>query len=157
MNYIPLEQLKNAWVFKRKDLPIADPDMLAIKPMSLARSATLWATSISQTVDHPDFFTEDDWVLKKEHCTSTGRWEERWDSEEPKLPDEIINHLDWQDNTTVYFALSRKIVIETSWAVFKRCWKNFLMMDDGPFLIAKKRDQYVQFLSDGNYRLGNKP
>jgi hypothetical protein len=47
-------------------------------------------------------------------------------------------------------------VIETTWDVFKRTWKNFLFMDDGPLLIGKKRDQVVQFMSNGTYRIGDK-
>ncbi len=157
MNYIPIEQLKHAWVFKRKDLPISAKDLTAIKPMASARANTLWSTSISSTVDHPDFFSDDDWVAAENTWQDTGKWEATWDSDEPALPELISNNLPWENNTVVYFCLSKKVVIETTWAVFKRCWKNFLMMDDGPLLIAKKRKEVVQFLSNGSFKVGSKP
>ena len=157
MNYIAIEELKHAWVFKRKDLPISVKDLAAIKPMASARAATLWGASISPSVDHPDFFSEGDWVFEKSTWSVKGFWESRWDSEEPELPEEITEHLAWENNTVVYFCLSRKVVIETTWAVFKRTWKNFLMMDDGPLLVAKKRKEVAQFLPNGTFKLGLKP
>ena len=33
MSYTPLEQLKNAWIFKHKSLPISETDLTKIKPM----------------------------------------------------------------------------------------------------------------------------
>jgi hypothetical protein len=157
MNYTPIEELKHAWVFKRKDLPITAKDLANIKPMASARAATLWATSISNNADHPDFFTDKDWVFQPSTWSDSSRWEEIWDSDEPAMPSILAAHLDWQDNTTVYFCLSKKVVIETTWAIFKRCWKNFLMMDDGPVLFAKKRKEVAQFLSDGSFKIGLKP
>ncbi len=55
MNYLPLDSLKNAWIFKHKSLPIAENDLAKIKPMSIERANILWDTFISRQVDHPDF------------------------------------------------------------------------------------------------------
>ena len=63
MNYIPLEELKNAWVFKHKSLPITSQDLSKIKPMVKLRANTLWDTFISKQVDHPDFFKKGDWAF----------------------------------------------------------------------------------------------
>ena len=157
MNYISIDDLKYAWVFRFKQLPISEQDFNAIKPMSSARSSALWAQFISKQVDHPDFFKEGDWPFNDDTWTETLPWQKAWESDDEQLPEVILEQLDWQDNTTVYYCNSRKQVIETTWAVFKRCWKNFLMMDDGPILIAKKRSEAVQFLSNGNFKIGRKP
>ena len=85
-----------------------------------------------------------------------GKWEAQWESDEDTLPESIIEHLAWPSNTVVYYCNDRKQVIETTWDVFQRTWKNFLFMDDGPLLIGKKRDQVVQFMSNGTFRIGNK-
>ena len=73
------------------------------------------------------------------------------------LPELILEHINWDNNTVVYFCTARNNVIETTWMVFKRCWKNFLFMDDGSLLIGKKRKEVVQFLSNGTCKVGNKP
>ncbi|WP_306556766.1 DUF2947 family protein [Colwellia sp. M166] len=73
------------------------------------------------------------------------------------LPEQILAHLAWDNNTVVYYCSARDNVIETTWAVFKRCWKNFLFMDDGAILIAKKRKETAQFLSTGYFKVGHKP
>jgi hypothetical protein len=156
MNYQPLEQLKNAWIFKHKSLPISEADITKIKPMSINRANVLWDTFISKQVDHPDFFKKGDWPFNKSTWSDQGKWESVWDSDEASLPDPIIEHVSWDNNTVIYFCTSRDQIIETTWAVFKRCWKNFLFMDDGTLLIAKKRKEAVQFQSNGLFKLGLK-
>ena len=156
MNYIPLDELKNAWIFRHKSLSINDKDKTKIKPMVQARAQVVWDTFISRQVDHPDFFKKGDWPFEEATWQKTVAWESIWDSEQTVLPEEILAHLTWDNNTVVYFCSARNNVIETTWAVFQRCWKNFLFMDDGPLLIGKKRKEAVQFLSNGQCKLGLK-
>mgnify|MGYP000156208054 FL=1 len=156
MSYIPLEQLKNAWIFKHKSLPIEASDLNKIKPMSQSRANIVWDTFISRQVDHPDFFKKGDWPFDKSSWTEQGKWESVWDSDESLLPALITEHLQWDNNTVVYFCSSRNNVIETTWLVFQRCWKNFLFIDDGPILIGKKRKEAVQFNANGLFKLGLK-
>ena len=156
MSYIPLDQHKKAWVFRHQSLPISTEDSELIKPMTSPRATTLWNGSISNQVDHPDFFKKGDWAFNPNTWSAQGNWETTWDSDNLDLPELILNHLDWANNTTIYYCNDRHQVIETNWGVFKRCWKNFLFMDDGPLLIGKKRDQVVQFLSNGTFRIGTK-
>lgn len=156
MNYTSIDSLKNAWVFRHKSLPISTQDLALIKPMTSTRANVLWDNSISRQVDHPDFFKNGDWPHNDKVWYEQGKWEPVWDSETPQLPELIMNNLLWDKNTVVYFCSSRNHIIETTWDVFQRCWKNFLFMDDGPLLIGKKRDQVVQFLSNGTFKLGDK-
>lgn len=156
MNYIPLEEHKHAWVFRHKDLPISPDDLALIKPMTEARAANVWTTFISQEQDHPDFFTEKEWLGQKSTWLETINWEKAWEKEGSALPDEVLSHLAWDNNTTVYFCLSRNNVIETRWDVFVRCWQNFLFMSDGVILLGKKRQQVAQFMANGTVKLGQK-
>jgi len=156
MNYIPIEELKNAWVFRHKSLPINENDLSKIKPMSATRANVLWDSFISKQVDHPDFFKKGDWAFNGDSWIESGKWESIWDSDEEELPELITEHLAWDNNTVVYYCCSRNYVIETTWATFKSCWKNFLFMDDGSILIGKKRKQAVQFNNNGRFKIGNK-
>ncbi|MDX2367725.1 MAG: DUF2947 domain-containing protein [Colwellia sp.] len=157
MSHIPLEQLKNAWIFKHKSLPISETDLTKIKPMAKDRANVLWDTFISRQVDHPDFFKKGDWPFDKSNWQDQGKWEGIWDSNEENLPELITASIAWDNNTVVYYCSNRDNVIETTWVVFKRCWKNFLFMDDGCILIGKKRKESVQFNSNGSFKVGNKP
>ncbi|RHW77267.1 DUF2947 family protein [Colwellia sp. RSH04] len=157
MNYLPIEQLKNAWVFKHKSLPIAEADLIKIKPMTIQRSTVLWDTFISKKADHPDFFQKGDWAFDKSNWIEQGKWEGIWDGDEPDLPTLITDHLAWDNNTVVYFCSDRNLVIETTWQIFKQYWKNFLFMDDGTILFGKKRNEAVQFNNTGYFKIGNKP
>ena len=157
MSYTSLEQLKNAWIFKHKSLPINDADLIKIKPMAKDRANVLWDAFISRQVDHPDFFKKGDWPFNSSNWHEQGKWEGIWDSNEENLPELITTHIAWDSNTVVYYCSNRDNVIETTWSVFKRCWKNFLFMDDGCILVGKKRKESVQFNSNGTFKIGNKP
>ncbi len=156
MNYIAIEELKNAWIFRHQSLPISDKDLAKIKPMATARANTLWDIAISKQVDHPDFFKKGDWPVNTNTWLDNAKWEGVWDSDDPELPPLITEHINWDNNTVVYYCCSRNYIIETTWQVFKRTWKNFLFMDDGSLLIAKKRKEAVQFNSSGYFKVGNK-
>lgn len=157
MNYLPLDQLKNAWIFKHKSLLIAESDLTKIRPMIPTRANVLWDAFISKQVDHPDFFKKGDWAFDQKNWSEQGKWEGIWDSNDSDLPPLIMENISWDNNTVIYYCSNRDNIIETTWAVFKRCWKNFLFMDDGTILIAKKRNEAVQFQSNGNFKVGNKP
>ena len=157
MSYSPLEQLKNVWIFKHKSLPISETDLSKIKPMIKDRANVLWDTFISRQVDHPDFFKKGDWPFDQSNWQEQGKWEGIWDSNEENLPELITNSIAWDNNTVVYYCSNRENVIETTWVVFKRCWKNFLFMDDGCILVGKKRKESVHFNSNGSFKVGIKP
>ena len=157
MNYISLDDYKKAWVFRHKDIPVSDIDAANIKHMTSERAAVLWTTMVSREHDHPDFFDKTDWCAQEQNFSQEINWEDAWESEEPQFPDAILNHLDWQANTTVYFCMARDNIIETTFDVFKRNWQNFMFLADGSLLIGKKRSTMVQFLESGIAKLGEKP
>ncbi|MCM2680286.1 DUF2947 family protein [Echinimonas agarilytica] len=156
MNYMSLDDLKNAWIFRHNSLPIEASDRAAIKPFTEPRANQLWDTFVSKQVDHPDFFKQGDWAFNNNTWKDSDNWESTWDSDDPALPELIQEHLNWDINTVVYYCVNRKYVIECRWEVFQRCWKNFLFMDDGALLIGKRRDEVVQFSSDGTFKIGQK-
>ncbi|MBD1581688.1 DUF2947 family protein [Pseudoalteromonas sp. S16_S37] len=157
MNYISIDKFKKAWVFKHLDLPIDEADLEAIKLMSPERSAVLWSTMVSREKDHPDFFTKSEWPGDEKTWVSQLNWEKPWECGEQYLPEALCDFLKWEDNTTVYFCLSREHVFETRFDVFKRCWQNFMFLVDGSLLLGKKRQGVVQFLENGQAKLGERP
>ncbi len=78
------------------------------------------------------------------------------EEDELGLPEEVLEHIDWQDDVTVYFCYEKYNVIETKWLIFKNNWKNFLFYDDGPILLARRRKQALWFNSEGKVKLGNR-
>lgn len=157
MHYTPLDDFKYAWVFRHKSLPLTDKQKALIKPMVKQRANVLWDTFISKQVDHPDFFKQGDWPNNDENWQEKIMWQSRWESDEEQLPEEISEHCQWDLNTVVYYCINRDLVIESTWQNFQQTWKNFLFMDDGTVLIAKKRQQAIQFFSSGQCKLGTKP
>ncbi|MBQ4831965.1 DUF2947 domain-containing protein [Pseudoalteromonas sp. MMG010] len=157
MNYISLDDYKKAWVFRHKDMPVSAEDAKRIKPMAKERAAVLWSTMVSRVHDHPDFFDTSDWCGLEENFSHDINWQDVWEVSGAALPEEIITHLGWEANTTVYFCMARDNIIETTFDVFKRNWQSFMFLADGSLLIGKKRTTVAQFLETGNAKLGEKP
>ncbi|WP_277054141.1 DUF2947 domain-containing protein [Pseudoalteromonas marina] len=157
MNYISLDDYRKAWVFRHKDIPVSSDDAAKIKPMSDERAAVLWSTMVSREFDHPDFFDDSMWCGQDKNFNDEVNWEAAWENGDALPPQEILEFLGWEANTTVYFCMARDNVIETTFDVFKRNWQNFMFLADGSLLVGKKRNSVVQFLESGKAKLGEKP
>ncbi|GGK70733.1 DUF2947 domain-containing protein [Amphritea balenae] len=156
MNYLSIEQYPKAWIFRHKDMPVSEEDLAQIKPLTDARAEQVWSQQISKECNHPENFGPADWANKNQTWLETDNWQSLWESDDPAIPELLAQHLQWEDETVVWFCYSSEHVIETSWDVFRRNWKNFLFFDDGPLLIGKKRKQVAQFHQTGNFRIGNR-
>ena len=157
MNYTNLSDYRNAWVFRHKDMPVSPEDMEQIKPLSEPSAFEFWQQRISKEAHHPTDFASNDWAANKNTWLHKDRWQSAWDSPSPDLPELISEHIDWADNVRVFFCYESSKIIETTWAVFKINWKNFLFFDDGPLLIARKKKQAIQFFQNGNLAIGMMP
>ncbi|TBR44978.1 DUF2947 family protein [Marinomonas agarivorans] len=151
MNYQALDTFAKAWAFKRQDLLIEAVDLRMIRPLAEDSANQIWRDYISGNQLHPDHLSQEDWLKKEEAYVGKELWEPSWDSDIETLPDAISQHLvNWSDSTKVYFCYHSDHVIETTYSVFKKHWKNFLFFDNGPILVARKKKQAVQFFSEGD-------
>ncbi|MGR0278910.1 DUF2947 family protein [Marinomonas dokdonensis] len=150
MSYRPLEEFSKYWIFKRDDPKIDTDDLAAIRLLSEAKAANIWRDYISDGQIHPDHLTEQDWVKSDTALQAKLDWEKRWDSDRLELPEESLEHFSaWGEDTLVYFCCHNELVFELPWGVFKRSWKAFLFMDNGPILVGRKKKQAAQFYSNG--------
>ncbi|MBQ0784033.1 MAG: DUF2947 domain-containing protein [Amphritea sp.] len=156
MSYLPIEEYKKIWIFKHKDMLVSDEDLIQIKPLTETRAEQVWSQQISKQNAHPELFDEEDWANKTQTWLETDNWQQLWESDDPSLPEILAGHLQWDDSTVIWFCYESEHVLETTWDVFRRNWKNFLFFDDGPLLIGRKRKQVAQFHQTGNYRIGNR-
>lgn len=148
---------RQAWFFQHRELPVSLEDLEQIKPLAENDARQLWRQWISQEAEHSEAFAEDDWPSDKACWQVQGNWQSAWDREADELPEEIAQFIDWEGHIQVFFFYSASNVIQTSWQVFARNWKNFLFLDNGPLLLGKKRKQVVQFHTDGQFQLGQRP
>ncbi|MCG3766438.1 DUF2947 family protein [Vibrio cincinnatiensis] len=156
MSYLPLEQYPRKWIFTHQSMPISEPELAQIKPMTPMRSAQFWKENVSAQSPDADRFSSQDWPSKPGSWTEQVDWMAEWESDEAELPQAILAHIDWQDDVTIYFCYEKYNVIETKWSVFKRNWKNFLFYDDGPILLGRRRTEILWFQTDGTVKLGHR-
>lgn len=156
MEYISLNDYRYRWFFEHKDLPVDAADLSAIKPLSADCAQQIWQQIISKRANHPDLFHAEDWPKLSNSWVMTDHWQEAWDSDEYSLPESVLDHLEWDLGTVVYFCYNSEHIVETSWYVFEKYWKNFLFLDNGPILIGKRRSQTLQFFEGGQLKLGLK-
>ncbi|WP_047044274.1 DUF2947 domain-containing protein [Vibrio mexicanus] len=154
MSYLPLDQYQRKWIFTHQSMPIPEAELAEIKPMDQARSAQLWKENISAQSPDSERLSSSDWPMKAANWIDEINWMANWEDDDLGLPEELLEHLDWQDDVTVYFCYEKYNVIETKWSIFKKHWKNFLFYDDGPILIGRRRKQALWFDSEGQVKLG---
>lgn len=156
MSYLPLDQYQRKWIFTHNSMPVSEQDLAQIKPMSQARSAQFWIENISAQSPDSERLSSQDWPRKKDSWANSTSWMSEWESDDESMPQLILDHIDWQDDVTVYFCYEKYNVIETKWVTFKKHWKNFLFYDDGPILLGRRRSQTLWFNSNGQVKLGNR-
>ncbi|NQZ30719.1 MAG: DUF2947 domain-containing protein [Oceanospirillaceae bacterium] len=156
MQYIPLEEYRYAWFFKHKELPINEQGLAFIKPLTETLSNQIWHQLVSNNANHPDLFHKEDWPRKQHTWTQEGQWQANWEAPGIEFPQAIEEFIEWEGNTVVYFCYCADNIIETTWDVFRQHWKNFLFLDNGPILIAKRRKEVIQFTDNGHFKLGMK-
>lgn len=156
MSYLPLDEYPRKWIFTHKSMPMSEQDLAQLKPMSQLRASQLWQENISAQSPDAERFSNQDWPSKTSNWLHEVDWMQEWESDEDTLPAEVLEHIDWQDDVTVYFCYEKYNVIETKWSVFKRNWKNFLFFDDGPILIGRRRKEALWFSTKGTVKIGNR-
>lgn len=155
-SYIPFTNYRYAWFYRHRDLPVATEDLARIHPLTPQAAESVWRRFISASGADKDSFTQQDWPVRRANWAEEGNWQVRWEENTAELPEEILEHLLWSPDTLIYFCYGPDHVIETSWEVFQRCWKNCLFLDDGPILLGRRQRQAVQFFQTGNFRLGTR-
>lgn len=152
MAYQSLDSFSKSWIFKREDPKVEPEDLAQIHWLDETRAASVWRDYISEAHIHPDHFDESDWA--KQGVLGQVKWESVWESDEADLPELLLEHVaPWGEDTLVFFCCHNELVFEMTWSVFKRTWKAFLFLDNGPVLVAKKKKQAIQFHSTGNASL----
>ena len=150
--YQALSQFSKRWIFHRQDPKVQPDDLAQIHYLTESKAEQIWRDYISQEHLHPEHLTEQEWPNKTPKGLELHKvhWEKVWESESLDLPEEVLLHCaHWGEDTTVYFCCHNEQIFELSWGVFKRTWKAFLFLDNGPILIGKKKKQALQFHSNG--------
>lgn len=156
MSYITLDEYQRKWIFTHQSMPLPAEDLEKIKPMTQARASQFWKENVSPQSPDAERLSSQDWPSKASNWKEEISWMAHWEADEPEMPEEILNFIDWQDDVTVYFCYEKYNVLETKWAVFKKHWKNFLFYDDGPILLGRRRSEALWFATNGTVKIGNR-
>lgn len=138
MTVLPWTEYKQGWIFRHRDMPVPEQDLALILPLTPQASLQYWRQHVSKEATHAEHFLHDDWAAQKNVWQQSASWQSEWDRDAPDLPELLAVHCSWDDNTVVYFCYHCENVVQTTWAIYRRHWKNFLFFDDEPILMAKK-------------------
>ncbi|MGF1823770.1 DUF2947 domain-containing protein [Vibrio splendidus] len=156
MSYTTLDAYQRKWIFTHQSMPLPAEDLEKIKPMTQARASQFWKENVSPQSPDAERLSSQDWPSKASNWNEEISWMANWEADEPEMPEEILNFIDWQDDVTVYFCYEKYNVLETKWSVFKKHWKNFLFYDDGPILLGRRRSEALWFATNGTVKIGNR-
>lgn len=152
-----LDTYQRKWIFNHQSLPVDEALKKQIKPLNSMNSMMIWNDWISRHSPDSQRISTQEWPGRKNTWSLEGNWISQWESDETELPFDIAQFIAWQDSQTIYFCYEKYNVIETTWQVFKQCWKNFLFYDDGPILVNLHQPEVLMFHSNGKVRLGKRP
>lgn len=156
MSYTTLDEYQRKWIFTHQSMPLPAEDLEKIKPMTQARASQFWKENVSPQSPDAERLSPQDWPSKASNWKEEISWMAHWEADEPEMPEEILNFIDWQDDVTIYFCYEKYNILETKWAVFKKHWKNFLFYDDGPILLGRRRSEALWFATNGTVKIGNR-
>lgn len=156
MHYIPFEDYKRKWIFIHQSMPIDPADRDAIKPMSALRSGQIWHEYVSRESPTADHFSKGDWQVASGAWQQKIPWQGHWEADED-LPEMFTQFFAWEDNHRIYFCYDKSNIVESTWGMFKKYWKNFLFYDDNPLLVGRKRKEVAMFEQSGAVKLGKRP
>ncbi len=156
MNYIDFASYKKKWIFNHPSMPVAQADLLDIKPMATLRANQLWQEFVSKRSPTLLNLDQDEWVNTQDAWHEEMEWQESWESESD-LSENFWQFFSMDENSIVYFCYDKQDIIETRWKIFRKYWKNFLFYDDEPLLLVKKKKLVAQFSQNGRVKLGVRP
>jgi Protein of unknown function (DUF2947) len=142
------------WYFDMNDLPISNEDRLRIKRLTEESSKTIWEKYISIHNHHPMLLDKDEWPNLPGTWYDKGVWVDAWNESDQNSFDNLIGKTLWKLDEIVYFAYGIELVLETTWSVFNRNWKNFLFDDEEPFLFSPNKKTVITFKESGIFYVG---
>lgn len=144
-----MKQYGGAWMFKG----LGHNDLAQVWPLTERSSAQIWQRFVSRKNRHPMLLAADEWPSLS--ATWLQSW--RWEGAGGALP-AVLLQLPWADDARVYFAVMKERIIETSWAVFKKYWEDFVLIEnEGPFLMHPERLEVAYFGPNGAVGVGLRP
>lgn len=103
MSYTTLDEYQRKWIFTHQSMPLPAEDLEKIKPMTQARASQFWKENVSPQSPDAERLSSQDWPSKASNWNEEISWMANWEADEPEMPEEILNFIDWQDDVTVYF------------------------------------------------------
>lgn len=157
MKYIDINHYQDRWMFLTEGMSVSDTDIHFILPIASDYATDIWASGISRQSNDPEHLEADNWLLQESNWYFQDSWKKSLQTGNGRLPPSLKENLSWDDDDLVYVMWSSESIIETIWAVFQRNWLCFLQRNSSIFLVNHARNEIVQFLSEGSFRIAKKP
>ena len=98
----------------------------------------IWRTYIDENLKPFHSLDKTHWILSNS-SKSIGTWLESYNNDNYQKVVKMLDlELDWNEDDILFFFMSPRFVIKTTYQDFKNAWINFLMCeDDSPVLVNK--------------------
>lgn len=104
----------------------------------------IWTSYIDEHAASYFQLQDENWVIQGRQ-ENLGRWLEAYNDENSSIVENKLNEvIPWENESIVWFCISKALIIETSWKEFKKLWIHFLECeDDCPIIISKNKKGYA--------------
>jgi hypothetical protein len=85
-------------------------------------------------------------LINEENITSMNveNWLNSYNDESVKEVETMLLDIHWENKDSIYFCISKYLIIKAKWDEFKKYWRNFLCIDDdSPFLINLQNNDFL--------------
>jgi hypothetical protein len=147
------------WWFFDPRTPISDDVRALVHPLEDESAGNLWSTVVSNHLKEVKSrqLPPDHWICNLQLIGPD--WSVPWN--DPSEPDTVTpfltTKLPWKPEQAIFFVLSRKYMLKTTWHIFLTSWKHFLFDEDGPFIISLQHPEFIYFANQGLVAIGERP
>lgn len=132
------------------DSPLPADCLSELHPLTEESACDLWAEFICPSARHPMQLPAEAWPVRLYSSDMTANWQEDWNDDSAIVfRDWLGGTLPWAPDTPVVFTWSAARSVATSWKIFLRCWRHFLVDDEGPFLWSLSHAEAIAFTPRG--------
>lgn len=129
-----------------------DVDSQGIVLLAKDDALSTWQKYIDENAASYFGLSDDNWLIKSSQ-TILGQWikasNDNYIQEVAKL---LNSATSWDDEDSIWFCISKYLIVETPWGVFKKTWITFLECEDDCPIILNRRSNgcALIFSSIGN-------
>lgn len=147
------------WPFFAKDCAVPADCLPLVRPLTEDAARAAWCEFVDSDArrSHPALLPTTSWPVQLLSSATSAHWQVDWNADAAiDFSTWMGGAVSWSQDTSVIFTWSATDAVETTWSVFRRCWRSFLFDDEGPFVWNLHHLDAIRFMPSGVAYVGHR-